>query len=112
MERAVANLLRNAMRHAANRVEASIDETDEGCVVRICDDGAGFPPALLNSATERFARHDDRSEGTGLGLSIASAIVAAHGGELVLENAVTGGAVVVMKLPGVRQRVTNEAPSK
>lgn len=100
LERAFSNVLRNAVRHASHRVDVSIDETDGACLVRIHDDGAGFPPALLDSATERFARHEERSEGTGLGLSIASAIVAGHGGELMLENSPDGGAVVVMLLPG------------
>ncbi len=79
-ERAFSNVLRDAMRHAAHRVEVAIDEQiGEGCVIRTHDDGAGFPPALPTSATERFARHDEHNEGTGLGLSIASAIVTAHG---------------------------------
>ena len=103
LERAVSNVLRNAMRHAAHRIDVSIDDSDDGCLIRIQDDGAGFPPGLLVSATERFARHDERSEGTGLGLSIASAIVTAHGGELALDNAPDGGAVVNIALPAARR---------
>jgi signal transduction histidine kinase len=109
LERAVSNVLRNAMRHAAAVVEISIEETTDRCVIRIHDDGAGFPAELLDSATERFARYDERGEGTGLGLSIASAIMTAHGGELVLENAADGGAVVMMSIPVATQRATDSA---
>lgn len=109
LERAVSNVLRNAMRHAAGLVEVSIDDTPDRCFIRIHDDGAGFPPELLDSVTERFARYDERGEGTGLGLSIASAIMIAHGGELVLENAADGGAAVTMALPVARRGAPDNA---
>jgi two-component system sensor histidine kinase ChvG len=44
-------------------------------------------------AEEDFGRH------SGLGLSIASAIVAAHGGQIVVDDAPGGGALFRVALP-------------
>jgi nitrogen fixation/metabolism regulation signal transduction histidine kinase len=58
------------------------------------DAGDGFPDPLLRRAFEPFIHGDNR--GTGLGLAIVRAVVAAHGGEVRLENAPAGGARVGM----------------
>lgn len=101
LERAIDNVVVNAIRHAAELVDISIASQGEGLVsVTIRDDGPGFPPELLSSATERFTSAEGRGEGTGLGLAIAEAIVRGHGGWLRLDNAIGGGGVVTLALPG------------
>jgi two-component system, OmpR family, sensor kinase len=72
--------------------------------LEVADDGPGFPPALLDSAFQRFVRGDrartPRGSGAGLGLSIVRAIVVAHGGSVAARNgAPLGGAVVTAQLP-------------
>lgn len=103
VERALDNLIRNAIRHAATSVEVSIDSAGDSTIVTISDDGSGFPKEMLTSATDRFTRGEDRGEGTGLGLSIASAIVRAHGGSMTLGNRALGGAVVTIHIPSEKQ---------
>ncbi|HEY3722513.1 MAG TPA: ATP-binding protein [Acidimicrobiia bacterium] len=103
LERAVTNLVENASRHAADRVEIEIgEEPGAGSWLEVRDDGAGFPPELpANRAFERFARADShaRGRGAGLGLAIVTEIVAAHGGTVEATNAQSGGAIVRIWVP-------------
>ncbi len=101
LERAIDNVVVNAIRHAERLVDISISAQTGGMVsITVDDDGPGFPPDLLSSATERFTSAEGRGDGTGLGLAIAEAIVSGHGGSLVLENRSDGGGVVTLYLPG------------
>jgi len=114
VERAVRNLVENALRHARAEVvvTASSDAGSDGehAVIVVADDGPGFPAELLAHRVDRFTPGDspDAHGGAGLGLAIVDAIVRAHDGTLVLRNAHgTGtstdaggtGAVVEVRLP-------------
>jgi two-component system OmpR family sensor kinase len=105
LHQAVANLLANARAHTppGTQVRTSIVQADGWAYVDVLDDGPGFPGELLPRATERFARGDaSRSRatgGSGLGLSIVKAVVEAHGGALLVTNALGGGALVRIRLP-------------
>ena len=98
--RVIRNLLDNAIRHApsGSTVRTSVaDERGAGAVVRVTDDGPGFPPELRDRAFEAFTRGDparDVRTGTaGLGLAIAKGIVTAHGGTISILTRAGGGAV-------------------
>ncbi|WP_369250972.1 ATP-binding protein [Streptomyces sp. R41] len=91
LHQVVSNLLANARVHtpAGTTVTASVEATDEQCVIRVRDDGPGIPQELLPTVFERFTRADasrsrapGKEAGTGLGLAIATAITSAHGGRL------------------------------
>jgi signal transduction histidine kinase len=105
LRRAVENVLENAVRHAPNGSEVSVEASMVGEKVRIevADQGAGFPEEFLPHAFERFRRADDaraRTDGGhGLGLAIVLAIMRAHGGVARAENRPGGGAVVTLALP-------------
>ncbi|WP_069761816.1 cell wall metabolism sensor histidine kinase WalK [Streptomyces sp. LUP47B] len=95
LHQVVANLLSNARMHTprGTRVVASVESTDERCVIRVRDDGPGIPPALLPTVFERFTRADTsrsradaKSGGSGLGLAIAAAITGAHGGRIRVDS--------------------------
>jgi PAS domain S-box-containing protein len=100
------NLIENAVHFspAQGRVEVSLaavgndDEPLVECAVR--DSGPGFDPADLPRLFEPFFTR--RRGGTGLGLSIVKRIVYDHGGEVAAENHPSGGAVVKIRLRGVR----------
>ncbi|MEX0836496.1 MAG: HAMP domain-containing sensor histidine kinase [Nitriliruptor sp.] len=89
---AVSNLLDNARRHAATRVEVTVRaDRDAGVtVVTIRDDGDGVPEDRTERIFQRFASLDGRG-GSGLGLPIARAIAENHGGSLTYE----GGAFIL-----------------
>ena len=60
----------------------------------ITDDGPGIPPELLPELFERFTRGDTgrardataAGRSTGLGLAIVDAVVAAHGGSIIVTS--------------------------
>ena len=102
VEQALGNLVDNALRHGAGtvRVTAEAGERDE-VLVRVTDEGRGFPAAFLPVAFERFTRADSARGrgGSGLGLAIVQAIVTAHGGTVSAHDRPGGGAEVRLVLP-------------
>ena len=102
LARVVANLLDNAVRHAAGRVAVTVGLNGSFAELVVQDDGPGIPLHMRDEIFERFARIDEgRSRdrgGTGLGLAIASDIVQAHGGTITVEDAAVGARLVV-RLP-------------
>ncbi|MFF4988938.1 ATP-binding protein [Streptosporangium saharense] len=104
LTRLLTNLLANADRHAANKVEVHVAREDGDAVVEIADDGHGIPPEERERIFQRFTRLDSaRSRdagGTGLGLPIARDIASAHQGVLYATTSATGqGARLILKLP-------------
>ncbi len=102
IERAVRNLVENALRYARSDVKVTVSADDAGASVTVWDDGPGFPDDVLARGVDRFAPGDspDAHGGAGLGLAIVAEIVAAHGGTVTLRNdAPPGGARAVVALP-------------
>lgn len=97
LERAVANLLDNAVRHGAPPVEVEVADG----AVRVRDHGAGVAPEDRERVFARFWRSPDARarEGSGLGLSIVHQVARAHGGEATVEDAPGGGALFTIRLP-------------
>lgn len=101
LEQALGNLVDNALRHGAGDVRMEAERRDGAVLLRVSDEGEGFPPAFLDRAFERFTRADEaRARGaTGLGLAIVDAVARAHGGTAEAANRDGGGAVVSLILP-------------
>jgi two-component system, OmpR family, sensor kinase len=86
LRRVLDNLLDNAALHGAPPVEVTVDCVERWARLQVSDAGAGMPPELLATATERFARSAEARTrpGSGLGLSLVAALVSAAGGQLRL----------------------------
>ncbi|MFJ8313460.1 MULTISPECIES: sensor histidine kinase [unclassified Streptomyces] len=98
LQRAVANLLGNALvhGHAPGRpAEIELTVTADGTVT-VDDAGPGVPQALANSPFQRFR---SGSGSSGLGLSIVSWIAHVHGGTFDLSTSPRGGARFILGLP-------------
>lgn len=76
LDRALSNLVDNAIRHGAGDVEVAVIGGPDGAVVTVTDAGDGFPQDLW-----------PRSADPGLGLTIVREIARAHGGSLDVERA-------------------------
>lgn len=84
LERAVANLVGNALRYGAPPYRLEAYEKDDRIEIAVGDSGQGFAPLLAASLCRPFARGDRArgGEGAGLGLAIAQRIVGACDGTL------------------------------
>jgi two-component system sensor histidine kinase CpxA len=86
----VENILRNAIRYAASKVEMIASETDGYLRISVKDDGKGVPSESLAEIFKPFYRvendRDRKTGGTGLGLAIAKTAVEAHDGKIKAHN--------------------------
>jgi heavy metal sensor kinase len=101
LEQALTNLIDNALRHGGGPIRLWAHRNEEAVELHVSDEGAGFPPAFIPSAFERFSRADSArtGAGSGLGLAIVDAIALAHGGSAGAANQAGGGADVWIQLP-------------
>ena len=104
-QRAVANLLENAIAHTPRdgSIMVSAGSADGVATVRVADSGSGIPPEHLSRVFDRFHRGDpSRSKNTGgigLGLAIVRSIALMHGGAAEVRNRVEGGAEFTLTFP-------------
>ncbi|MGB5567630.1 MAG: HAMP domain-containing sensor histidine kinase [Acidimicrobiia bacterium] len=99
LSRAVDNLLDNAVKWGAG--DGPINVTVAGGRVAVRDHGPGIDAADRDQVFDRFYRSAAARSmpGSGLGLSIVKQVVEAHGGEVFVEPAEGGGAIVGFELP-------------
>jgi signal transduction histidine kinase len=105
-ERAVANLVDNALKHtgAGGRVTLRADGSDDHVRVVVADSGSGIVTADLEHLFDRLytgssARGDGEGGGKGLGLAIVKRIVELHRGEVTVRSAPDQGTEVTIRLP-------------
>lgn len=102
LRRALSNLIDNAIKYG-RQARVSLDDDQQGLLVRIDDNGPGIPEELQADAFKPFRRLEaSRSRetgGTGLGLTVARTIIRAHGGDITLVNRSEGGLRVEVALP-------------
>ncbi|WP_233624190.1 ATP-binding protein [Actinoplanes sp. ATCC 53533] len=103
--RVVANLLDNAVRHAASSVRLAVTADGAYQMISVSDDGPGIPAADRERVFDRFTRLDDArardAGGSGLGLAIVRELVRRHGGTVALRGtAPPPGLRVDVRLPG------------
>ncbi len=104
------NLIQNAVDFANQKVEISVSWSDTVIMVRIKDDGPGFPASVIGRIGDPFVRRrraiaDLRRrpeyDGMGLGLFIAKTLLERTGARLNFANAQDGrdgtGAVVIVE---------------
>lgn len=108
LERAVLNVVANAVEHAPAgspvEVDVRADESDE-LVVEVRDEGPGFSPEALRRGCETFYQGDPAratSGHSGLGLHVAAEAAARHGGAVELANRADApsGACVTLRVNG------------
>lgn len=104
LSRALANIVRNAIRYAADAGTITISAQIENNHVRItvADNGAGVPESEIERLFEPFYRiESDRARetgGTGLGLAIVKSCIEACGGKVSARNRAPSGFEVIILL--------------
>ncbi|KQX55395.1 MULTISPECIES: sensor histidine kinase KdpD [unclassified Streptomyces] len=118
LERAVANIVENAVKYSPEGVPVAVAASTLGDRVelRVVDRGPGVPDAAKDGIFEPFQRFGDapRGAGVGLGLAVARGFVEAMGGTLGAEDTPGGGLTMVLTLraaPGGPQTPATELPS-
>jgi signal transduction histidine kinase len=102
-QRAVENVLRNAVQHARGKVLLELSLDEHNVRVAVHDDGPGIPEELRDEVMIPFVRLDaDRSRttgGVGLGLAIVCRIMNRHNGRFEIGTSPLGGATVATLWP-------------
>lgn len=102
LEQVFSNLILNAVAYTPEKSPIHISVyADAGFLtIRVRDEGKGLPLDALQKVFEKFYRvPGTKAGGTGLGLFIAKSLVEAHGGTIEAQNASSGGAEFVIRLP-------------
>ena len=103
LERVLANLVGNAAKHTASRIELTAAGSEHGdrVEIRVIDHGPGIPAADHDRVFRPFQRLGDRDNtaGVGLGLALARGLTEAMGGELRPEDTPGGGLTMVVAVP-------------
>jgi two-component system sensor histidine kinase MprB len=101
LERAVSNLLDNALKYSPPEAPVEIELRDKELTVR--DHGPGISAEDLPHIFDRFYRGADARgrPGSGLGLAIVRQVAAQQGGAISAEPAPGGGTLMRLRLPGL-----------
>lgn len=120
LERVVANVVDNALRHGRLVPRRTVDVDGDGRIttdepevalrasahgdrveLRVVDHGPGLPKHTADTAFAPFQRLGDRDNipGVGLGLSVAKGFTDAMGGTITAEDTPGGGLTIVLSFP-------------
>ncbi|WP_329114957.1 sensor histidine kinase KdpD [Streptomyces sp. NBC_01353] len=105
LERAVANIVENAVKYSSQDVPVTVSASALGDRVelRVVDRGPGVPDESKDGIFEPFQRFGDapRGSGVGLGLAVARGFVEAMGGTITAEDTPGGGLTMTLTLKAV-----------
>jgi len=102
LERALTNLVQNAIQHGPRRGTIGIRVTRPACI-EVSDEGSGIPQDQREQIFEPFYRLTPLDRGAGLGLNMVREIVLLHGGQVAVTDGADGGTCFRMTLPPNRQ---------
>ena len=98
LQRALMNVVQNAIEHGGNRGTITI-KVGANRVIDISDQGNGIPEEDREAVFDAFHRLIPKDRGTGLGLNLVQEIVRYHGGEITISDSPSGGASFRISLP-------------
>jgi len=93
------NLMDNACKAAKKQVSVHLKVEGNWVVITVDDDGPGIPANQKQSLLERGVRLDTYADGQGIGMALVSDLIATYQGRLLIEDAPSGGARIIVKLP-------------
>jgi signal transduction histidine kinase/CheY-like chemotaxis protein len=104
LKQMVGNLVENAIKYGARRIDITIEAAGEWIELSVRDDGQGIAAELLPRLFEPFVQGEqklDRAQGgLGLGLALVNRLAAMHGGSLTAASDGPGrGSRFTLRLP-------------
>ena len=100
LERIVANLISNAVRHGQTEVRTRTGSHNGTAFIQVSDKGPGIAPEFVDNIFDRFYKVDPaRPGGSGLGLSIAAENARLLGGRIDVETEPGRGASFIVVVP-------------
>jgi two-component system sensor histidine kinase KdpD len=102
LERVLANIFSNALRHSPPNQPPVLRARPHGetVLLEVVDHGAGVPDdELKRQIFEPFQRFDDRNAGVGLGLAVAKGFAEAMGGSIIAVDTPGGGLTIRVTMP-------------
>jgi len=108
IERALTNLVQNAIDHGGRRGTITIAVTAGGRI-EVSDEGDGIPPDERDHIFEPFYRLQEGGQGAGLGLDLVQKIMHLHGGRIEADASRSGGACLRLIFP--LAEATGSAPA-
>lgn len=104
----LTNLVENGLRHGDGVVTVTARRLPphaayDGVLLTVDDEGVGIPVAIRQRVFTKFWKHGVRG-GSGLGMYIANGLVRAHGGDIEIGDAPTGGARISLAWPAGDRR--------
>ena len=107
LERAIANLVQNAVRHSPPGAPPQVTASayGEAVEIRVVDCGPGVPETDWDQIFLPFQRLGDRdnTSGVGLGLALARGLIEAMSGSLTPEGTPGGGLTMIISMPAAVQ---------
>lgn len=104
LERALVNLLDNAIKYGGGEITVRFAQTQQAVEISVADMGVGIPAHERETVKRPFVRlNAARSDttGSGLGLAIVERAAQLHGGKFILSESIGGGLIAKLVLPCV-----------
>jgi PAS domain S-box-containing protein len=116
VERAVSNLVANAIKYSPDdeAVDVVVSAEGEAVVVSVTDRGPGIAPDAQERIFERFERLEEtmKQTGTGLGLYITRRLARAMGGDVSVSSVPGAGSTFLLRLPGAPVSQQSRVPGQ
>ena len=100
LERAVSNLVQNAIQHGGRRGVITL-RVHGVRAVEVCDQGDGVPPGWREDIFKPFVKESPHSTGAGLGLNPVARIIRRHGGEVSVASGRTAAPAFALIFPSL-----------
>lgn len=91
----VENLVSNALRFAATRIDILCSISDGKLLLSVTDDGCGFPDRLIKNGIQPFQKANDDTGHFGMGLYTCELFCKKHGGNITFKNNQAGATISV-----------------
>lgn len=103
LERAIYNILSNAMKHTSpgGHIDAKLTHRGSKLYLSIQDDGSGIPSPMLGSVYSRYRRQpgiESQPVGLGLGMVLVRSTAASHGGTVLIDQPTDSGTRITISI--------------